>query len=217
MNFSESLALKAVSLLLALILWITIIGFKREEVIRSVGFEPQLPPGIVIVNKIPRQIQYTFSGPRLGLKRLGEMLPDVLRPDWKHLGASSLHEIPIGEEILGKLRDGVRVVSIYPSKVYVRLEELVERTVSVKITLKGEPREGFAVTRVRASPQRVAISGPKSLLDGMESVDTEPIDVEGIDHAKEGVVGVDLSTSQGLLRVSGENSIRVRVSVRAAN
>src|SRR5215210_1900531 len=78
--FSESLALKAVSLLLALILWITILGFKREEMKKNVKFEPLLPPGVVLVNKIPQFIQFTLSGPRVLLKDI-EKKTQPIRPD----------------------------------------------------------------------------------------------------------------------------------------
>ena len=80
MHFSESLALKAVSLLLALILWITILGFKREEIRKNVKLEPLLPPGMVIINKIPSHIQFTLSGPRVVLKNIEKKLQPI-RPD----------------------------------------------------------------------------------------------------------------------------------------
>src|SRR5580698_5558003 len=83
MQFSESLALKAVSLLLALILWITILGFKREELKKNVKFEPLLPPGVVLTNKIPQYIQFTLSGPRVLLKDI-EKKTQPIRPDLRH-------------------------------------------------------------------------------------------------------------------------------------
>jgi hypothetical protein len=68
LSVGESIALKLVSLLLALILWISIIGFKSEEVIKRVKFEPLLPPGLVLMSEIPSYIEYTFSGSRVLLK-----------------------------------------------------------------------------------------------------------------------------------------------------
>ena len=58
--FWESFALKVVSFLLALILWVTFLGLKREEMHKRVKLEPLLAPGIMITNSPPRSAATAF-------------------------------------------------------------------------------------------------------------------------------------------------------------
>ena len=211
MHFSESLALKAVSLLLALILWITILGFKREELKVNVKLEPLLPPGVMITNKIPTYIQFTLSGPRVLLKDVQKKLQPI-RPDLRRTRETTIG-FSISEDLIGELPAGVRVMSFYPPNILIRLEEIVERYVPVKPTFKGSPGEGYELGTVKVSPSKVAVSGPRSLLQLLESVGTEPFDVEGLKGNKEGEVTVEVDTSQGF-RLSRESVVNVKVGTR---
>src|SRR4051812_37924478 len=124
-HFSESLALKAVSLLLALILWITILGFKREEIKLNVKLEPLLPPGVMITNRIPSHIQFTLSGPRVLLKDVEKKIQPI-RPDLRRTRESAIG-FAVSEDLLGELPPGVRVTGFYPPNILIRMEEVVEK------------------------------------------------------------------------------------------
>lgn len=211
MQFSESLALKAVSLLLALILWITILGFKREEVRKNVKLEPLLPPGMVIINKIPTHIQFTLSGPRVVLKNIEKKIQPI-RPDLRRTRESTIG-FSVSEDLLGDLGNGVRVVGFYPPNILIRLEEVVERYVPVKPTLKGLPAEGWEVGPTKVTPAKVAVSGPKGLLQLVESVGTEPLDIEGIRGAKEADIPVEVDTAQGF-QLSRDKVVKVKVTLK---
>ena len=213
MQFSESLALKAVSLLLALILWITILGFKREEIRKNVKLEPMLPPGMVIINKIPTHIQFTLSGPRVVLKNIEKKIQPI-RPDLRRTRETTIG-FSVSEDLLGDLGNGVRVTSFYPPNILIRLEEVVERYIPVKPTFKGLPEEGQEVGVVKVSPATIAVSGPKGLLQLVESIGTEPFDIEGLKGTKEGVVPVEVDTSQGF-QLSRDKIVKVRVSTKRA-
>ncbi len=213
MQFSESLALKAVSLLLALILWITILGFKREEIRKNVKLEPLLPPGMVIINKIPSYIQFTLSGPRVVLKNIEKKIQPI-RPDLRRSRETTIG-FSVSPDLLGDLGNGVRVTSFYPPNILIRLEEVVERYIPVKPTLKGLPAEGFEVGQVRVTPSQVAVSGPKGLLQMIESLGTEPFDVEGMKGPREGEVPVEVDTAQGF-QLSRDKIVKVKVFTKKA-
>lgn len=208
LQFSESLALKAVSLLLALILWITILGFKREELKKNVKLEPLLPPGMMITNKIPTYIQFTLTGPRVWLKEAEKKIQPI-RPDLRRTRDTTVG-FSISEDLIGDLPVGVRVTGFYPPQVLIRLEEVVEHYVPVKPTLQGSPAADFEVTNVRVSPTKIAVSGPKSFLQSLESVGTEPFDIQDLQGNKEGVVAVEVDTAQGL-QLSRDKTVKIRV------
>ncbi len=211
MNFSESLALKAVSLLLALILWITILGFKREEVRKQVKLEPLLPPGMVLVNKIPGYITFTLSGPRVLLKDVEKKLPTI-RPDLRRSRETTIG-FSVSEDLIGELPNGVKVTSFYPPSILIRLEEVVERYVPVKPTLNGSPADGYEIGITRVTPAKVAVSGPKSLVQALESVGTEVFDVHDLKGAKDGEVAVEVDGNQGF-QLSRDKVVHVHVTTK---
>lgn len=211
MSLSESLALKAVSLLLALILWISILGFTREEIRISVKLEPQLPPGMVLVSKVPSHIQFTLSGSRLSLKQVEKRIQGPIRPNLRRNGETS-YTVAFDEGFLGELQ-GVRIVSIIPSSIEVRLEEMVERLVPVKPTLKGEPPQGYSVHTVRSTPAKVAVAGAKSLVATLDVVGTEEIDISEVKGLKETTVSVDVDTTLGF-QLTKDKTVGVTVTTR---
>lgn len=213
MAFTESLALKAVSLLLALILWITILGFKREEMKKNVKLEPLLPPGVVLTSKIPQFIQYTLSGPRVLLKDVERKLQPI-RPDLRRTRETTL-VLTISEDLIGELPAGVRVVGFYPPTILVRLEDVIERYVSVKAVFTGRPAEGEEIDKVVVTPAKVGISGPKTLVQSLDAVNTEPIDIEGLKGSRETTVAAEVDSSQGY-QLSRDKTLRVRVTTRKA-
>ncbi|MEZ4751132.1 MAG: YbbR-like domain-containing protein [Bdellovibrionota bacterium] len=211
MNFSESVALKAVSLLLALILWITVLGFKKEEMRKNVKFEPLVAPGMMITNKIPSHIMFTLRGPRVLLNDVEKKLPPI-RPDFRRSRDLTI-PVAISEVLLGELPAGVSVVSYHPSNLLIRLEEVVERNVPVRPSLRGLPAQGYDISQVKVTPSKVMVSGPKSALEALEFITTEPVDTQELEGEKEVVVAVEVDPALGF-RLSRENAVRVQVTAK---
>lgn len=209
--FWESFALKVVSFLLALILWVTFLGLKREEMHKRVKLEPLLAPGIMITNKIPSHIDFTLSGPRLLLKSVDKKL-NPIRPDFRHNRESTIG-FTISDELLGELPKEVRVLAFTPSSVLIRLEEVVERYVPVSPTLRGSTAAGYEIVQVETTPSKIAVSGPKSLLTRVDSVGTEPIDIEGLTGIKETEGQVEVDVNQGF-QLSRDSVVKVKVKTR---
>ncbi len=210
-QLSETLALKLVSLLLALILWITILGFKREEIRLNVKLEPLLPPGTVIINKIPSHIQFTFSGPRIMLKNIEKKIQPI-RPDLRRTRETTVG-FSISEDLLGDIGNGVKVVNFYPPNVLIRLEENVERYVPVKPTLIGQLPEGRQIKEIIVSPKQVSVSGPKGLVQLLESIGTENINLAEVGDTYESVLPVEVDAGQGF-QLSRDKIVKIRILTR---
>src|SRR5690606_28536205 len=142
-----------------LILWITILGFKKEEMRKQVKFEPLVAPGMMITNKIPTHIMYTLRGPRVLLKDVEKKIQPI-RPDLRRTKETTI-PIGISEDLIGELPAGVSVVSYHPSNLLIRLEDIVERYVPVKPTLRGLPAQGYDIGKVTVSPEKVVVAGPR--------------------------------------------------------
>lgn len=95
----------------------------------------------------------------------------------------------------------------------IRLEEIIERYITVKPTFRGALAADSEIARVSVYPSKIAVSGPRSLVETLESVGTEPFEIEGLEGSKEGVAEVEVDTSQGL-QLSREKVVRIRLQTR---
>jgi len=207
-HFSESLALKAVSVLLALILWVTILSLKSEEKKIRVPLQPLLPAGTQIINNIPGSIEFSLSGPRVWLneleKRLQPIQPDLRKTRDTTIGFS------ISEDLLGELPIGVKVLSFYPSQILIRLDEIGEKYIGVKPNLRGAPASGYEVSEIKTFPPKVAVSGPMTILESLEAVGTEELLIDNLKGTKEFTLKVEVDDQKGL-KLSREDQVRVKI------
>lgn len=210
-QFSESLALKAVSILLALILWITILSLKAEEKKITVPLQPLLPAGTQIINSIPNSIEYTLSGPRVWLNEL-ERRVQPIQPDLRRTRDTTIG-FSVSEDLLGELPVGVKVLSFYPTQILIRLDELGEKYILVKPNLAGNPARGYEVVEVKTNPTKVAVSGPLSVLESLEAVGTQELSIENLKGNKESVATIEVDEQKGL-KLSRESKVRVKVITR---
>lgn len=208
-QLSESMALKAVSLLLALILWITILGFKWEEVKKNVPFEPLIAPKMMITNKIPTHIQFSLSGPRLKLREAERKIQPI-RPDLRRTRESTI-PIAISEDLIGELPSEVRVTTIYPPNLLIRIEEVIEKSFPVKVSITGEVAKGYEISSIRITPRDITILGPRSGIAELTSISTEPLDVSGLKGIRDSFVPVEVDTTLGF-QAAGEKTVKVRVT-----
>lgn len=104
----------------------------------------------------------------------------------------------------------VEIGRISPKTINVRMEPLASKQLGVAAVLVGRPAQGLRVARVSVRPTHVTVRGPRSLLEGMERVSTEPIDLENRQTSFGVTVGLDLAG--GRLRIAGKDSeIHVQV------
>lgn len=113
---TENFSYKLVSLFIALILWLTILG--RRDFSLTKNFEIELIPGAnqVVTHQSTDSIKVKVSGPRTALKRFMESgLSQLVSIDVSKKGEGDIEvEVPL------KLVDvpfGVKVISIKPSVV----------------------------------------------------------------------------------------------------
>jgi YbbR domain-containing protein len=177
---TENWTLKLLSLVFALILWMFIMGERRLEVGYRVPLELQnIPVELMIANEVPSMVDVRVSGPRTLLMKVSESDISIavdltdLKP-----GLTTFKRL---EERLN-LPSGLRVTRLSPSFIDLRLERIKQKQVPVKVSLLGEPLQGYQVGRVNAIPDRVIISGAESELKSVSEVTTEPIDLNGVNE-----------------------------------
>ena len=173
----ENKGLKALSLLLAILLFIV----SRQPVIdlRLVGVPIEyrgLSPGIKIVGAAEQTVSVRLSGPRDIVRSL---TPNQL------LVIADLSGKDPGERVVqlkmdeGFLPDNVKVMQIEPASIRIKLEPNLTKRLRVDAQLSGNVVEGREIYGVELFPGEVEIEGPQSVVNKMERVLTEKVSLEG--------------------------------------
>lgn len=87
------------------------------------------------------------------------------------------------------------------------------KTVGVKVKTSGTPKEGYFVSKITVTPSVVDVTGPNSILRGINYVETDPIELNGKSETIEREVFLNLIDGTALQR--GQSS-RARVVVELA-
>lgn len=177
----ENWLLKLISLAFAVVLWFFVMGESRMEVAHILPLEYEnLPEGLTIANEVPSSAAVRISGPRALQMNLspGDISLGVdlagLQP-----GVTTFRRL---EESLN-LPSGLKVTRISPSYVDIKLDRVRDKSVPVRVVLTGEPAPGLVVIGVKASPDKVIVSGAEGELKGVTEVVTEGVDLAHVEES----------------------------------
>jgi YbbR domain-containing protein len=109
----------------------------------------------------------------------------------------------------------VMPLNIEPSRIHVKVqvgEQLSSRTVPVVPTINGDLELGYSVRDVTIAPLTATVTGSASLISGLESVTTAPIDISG--RSEDLTATVALALPKGVNAIGG-TQVHVRVRVTA--
>lgn len=204
----DNLALKLVSLGLAVALWFVIAGEKTSEIGLLVPVELQnFPKDLELTGDPVDSVEVRLRASPGIIQRLG---PGDVSAQLDLAGARD------GERIVHMTADnirvpfGVKVVKISPSIITMNLEGTLQKVVPIRPRLIGRPAPGYEVAEVGAEPPEVRMTGPKSRVQEVESAFTEPLSVDGAQASVTDTVNIGLEDA--VLRIQG--SPRVRVTAR---
>jgi YbbR domain-containing protein len=170
--------------------------------------------------------------PALGyLVRETEIAPTVIRVRGPETQVSGVTEARIDISIEGRQSDlrsdyvprlinengnTVADLEIVPSSVTVHVaiaQWLNTRDVPVNPTLVGQPAFGYRIANIEIEPQLVTVWGRSDLLNTNATLQTEPIDYEGITQTLQ--TSVTLRLPAGLQLLTGRPDVTVTLTVEA--
>ncbi len=206
---TENWALKLISLVLALLLWMFIMGERRLEVGYRVPLELQnIPKELMVANEVPSLVDVRVSGPRTLLMKVSpndiSIIVDLtdLKP-----GLTTFKRL---EERLN-LPNGLRVTRLSPSFIDLKLERIKQKLVPVKIALVGEPLSGFQVGSIRAVPDEVIVAGGETELKSVSGVTTEEVDLTGVNEGFSLIVPLVYRGSYTYLKDEKTTEVQVEI------
>lgn len=177
--FLENWGLKTVSFLIALLLWLFVVGEKQSDVHMSLPLVlDNLPRSMIVTSNVPNEVSVRVTGPRT---IIATMKPSQYRVSLDLQGikpGTSSYELLASR--FGFPR-GVRVSDISPSVVTIVADSAGVKELPVKPVLKGLPADGYEVSRIEVEPELVNVIGPEKALKLVRELSTEALDITGAD------------------------------------
>ncbi|NTU59982.1 MAG: hypothetical protein HGA98_02860, partial [Deltaproteobacteria bacterium] len=207
--FLEHWGLKLLSLVFATLLWMFVVGEKRSEVSLTIPLElTGVPQDLVVVSRLPEAVRVRLSGPRTMLSAINpQQLSVALDLRDIQAGSSTFEDLPSRLNLPKR----IDVTYISPAAITIEVDEKARKVLAVRPRLKGDPRAGFRLGRVRADPAEVEVEGAARVLRAMKEIPTEIVDVSGLDEDMERPV--DLSFPEPTLRRTVRGSVDLQVEI----
>jgi YbbR domain-containing protein len=153
---------KIISVLLAVLLWVYVVGIRGPDTTKSV--EAQLmavnvPQGYVLAGTLPT-VTVTLRGP---MNTLWNVTSDYVTPTVDLRGRTEGSFITsVQAQVVGLT--GVTVETVAPKEVNVQLERLETVTVPVHAEVTGTLPLSLVLGTLRVEPESIEVSGPGSLV-----------------------------------------------------
>ncbi len=92
---------------------------------------------------------------------------------------AGVYRVPVKVNRKGATANADFEIKVSPLELTVTLEKKVTKTVKVSANITGFPAKGYELGQYFLSPQSVQIVGPESRVKGIDSLRTDPVDLNG--------------------------------------
>ncbi len=173
----DNFTVKVISLFLAIVIFAWVRTDQESTVTTNIPVRLVLPSGTMIIGgNAPEVVGVSVRGRESDLNRFNR---NQLNPIILNVSVAD-HERPIEIPYTSiSTPSGVRVVKIVPSEIVVQIDNEAEKLVPIKTRVIGTPKEPFHLGVVTVNPKSIRVTGPKTLLAGLDEIVTEAIDVTG--------------------------------------
>jgi YbbR domain-containing protein len=205
--FVANYPIKFVALILALAVFVLVQSDEDVEISVYVNLHYAVPEDRVLVSEPIEQLRITVSGSSRRIQRFDERAIERVHVDLSDRQSgefyftSDMFEVP----------EGLRVVAITPPSTALHFEPRDHKAVPIEVSTVGEPEQGLVVEEMRVSPSTVIVSGAKSVVAGVEAVQTREIALDG--RTSSFADTVPLVAPRPQLELVGERFVRVEVSI----
>ena len=207
----DNFVYKAIATVLAIALWASTQGFREEEV--SVNIDVALestPPGVVVVSQSAKQINLRLVGSRWAVQRAEQ---DMEAYPISLLGAEPGElRIEVNPDRVRPPR-GAKVVTWSPSDVLLKLDEVTEQPIRVRVETMGELPKGLRLEGIEVEPSIVDVRGARTVLARLREVGTSPIRLPDITASSERELDLVIGSPYAWLAKDEVQKVRVLVRV----
>lgn len=206
--FTVNIGAKVLSVAIASLLWMAIVGEQELATAIDIPVEYRnFPKAFEVSSGTVNRVNLLVRGPagKMNDTFLKDVtvvvdLEGVKRPgDWTFNLDSRAIRVPAGLEL-------ERVI---PSQLRMKFEERFARDIPVQIRYASNPMPGYRIAKQELSPENLRVVGPRSRVERLQSIDTDPIDLNGVITESETRVSTFVDDPQ--LRIDGNSVVRVRL------
>jgi YbbR domain-containing protein len=170
--------LKILSVLIAVALWVVVFGSRTIEITKEVPFEVMMGEDQILTEPLPDKITFRLSGPKAFLRSITNRIEDPIRANIRDLKTGVFTHRVYSDSI--KLPLGVKVQSINPNVIQIKVEELKRKMVAVRLVTTGEPMSGHKVVRSEVLPPQIRVKGPRNRVLSLTQLPSLPIDLTNL-------------------------------------
>ncbi len=202
--------LKLLSLIIGASLWYFVVGEDRVDLIVTIPLELRnLPTDLVIANQYKKDIEVALSGPRRLIQDMRQQnisLPIDLST--AQPGAMVIQN----EADAIPLPQGIVVQRVQPATLTLLVDRLVQKDFTITPVTKGKVAAGYRLESLSLKPTHITVTGPQTVLEKEQGLNTSPIELEGLNAST--TVQVHLDLNEALIKLIGETVIEARVALK---
>jgi len=203
----SNLVPKLVTTLIVLVSWLIVTTRQGGIFTVTVPIKyHNLPGNVVLLKSNPEEVE-------VQLKVFSSLIPSPKQLDLvADLDLSGVRDggnnLAISESDLN-LPLGVVLTGMTPSVVKVTIGKKVQKSLQIRPSLAGTLPGRQRLQRVRVEPSAVVVEGPEHVLGGMNTIQTEVVNLDGIRQST--VVEAKLVSPSPQLRIVNDEPVRVRI------
>lgn len=196
----SNLGLKGVSFLLALLLWVIVLGSRSVEVTKEVPLEIITPSELTPASDVPEKLAFRLSGPKAFLRAILDRREEPIKVNLVGQKPGPVTYRFFSDNI--RLPIGVKVLSIQPQSITLRLESVKTKEVPVRVESRGLLPEGYQLLSKKIVPEKIKIVGAESALESVSFVQARPVDLTDLRQNID--LPLQIEFDRGNLRLLGE-------------
>lgn len=211
---------KLMALVMAVALWLYAINRHTGDLTETVELNVLAPDGVAIVEQGAEEITIHLRGPQNIIDDLANMIKEqkiqatyVIRESRTKIEDQEKRTILISREHLNIPND-VKLMGLYPDKVDILLSRLQQKRLKVNVQKKGGPAIGYSIANEFVFPSEIEVTGPLNTLKEVSSVNTVPIDVDGITIEQNRTFPWRVEIDKKIVIMRGDKSISVPVECK---
>lgn len=205
---------KLVALSLAAAFWYMIQGKQILEINKKIVANIHTPEGTVVNG--PKKIlkDATLRGPRVVLGYLKDQ--DLEANIYIAQSTPGIYRVRINADHFANW-DRRAKITVHEAAVNISIDQIADKTVPVRELTKGSPADGYIIENISIQPSSIKISGPKSIVDSIEELNTSLLDITDIQQSKAFQTRVDVSGFESLNLSSDQVVINFQVTEKRVN
>ncbi len=202
---------KLLSLCAAVIIWVLVASEPEMATVLRVPVQyKDAPRDLEISSDIASNVRLELVGVS-GILKQFSAVPSPVVLDFSTVKGPGERTFNIDASAV-KLPKGVQLVRAVPAQLRYVFERREQRFVPVEVQLSGSLPNGAQVGRVTTEPATLAVVGPRSKVDLVHSVSTDPVNLSGLKNGQPVITSPFIAEPQ--VRFVNFQPVHVTVTIR---